>query len=282
MPTVYPNCPEIEKKLSVLAMEADLFQSVVKSLSSLVPSIRERLTNLFSTDQNKDLTASILDVSKDVKQLQTHLTAFNIVNYDKTMVMTPSGFKGNLIEYMEWLTKTLPDAQVRVMHHISDLNVHLAVFITNKDAKLTSKDITFDFKDAERETKRMLDQQREYFKASQPDATRQVLTSVLSRFSDVTDLSKAMVALDRVANGVNYRAVKDEVTRLVARLESVSSQLEDMDDERLSGQAARNVAECAYIVAKQVEYLSVLRYDTEAALASGVALIEQLDRITKN
>lgn len=284
MTVTYPTYYTVERDLSILSMEAFSLRPVVESLKQIVPNVQnvvEGLRDRFTEDS--ELAIRINQVSRDLPGLSKLLASRNIVDFDRTLVVVPSGFQGNLIKYLEWLDVQMLAVARIATKNMEDFNVYLAVFLSDKQAKLSTRDCVHEFQQSEKTTRKISEELKTlWLRAPNPDSNRQTMTSTIPRFTEVPDLVKAVRKLDSSCTQVGFRNINKGLDKLVERMKLVQDQLATMSDTQLSGEAAVNVGQAAYVLARQLEFLAVMRYNAESAMSCALGLVEQLDRLTKD
>jgi len=274
----------IESHLERLAIEANVLSNLLDTFRNIIPSLTSKI---------KDTASLITDVvfedklGKDVKEckhihskLLPKFKHVSYANYDKLLIATPEGFKGKFLDYVELLNKLLPDVYSSANNILAEYNFILSSFISNKDEKTAIKDHRLFFNKVSEKQKEYIKSMNEFFPEGN-DKTRSYLGNVVDRFADLDDIVNALVKLDRQHNKQNIKDIINSTNNCITLLDIIINNVETKGIDKVSGNAAMNIAEGAYAVAKYVEFISVFRFRTEQAITSIKNTFEIVDAAIK-
>lgn len=271
-----------QQDLKTLSLEIESYQEVVTSLSQIVPKAQNLINSIVDRlTLDRQVAVQINDASRTMPDLKRALAAQRILDYDRTLAVVPSGFKGRLPEYIEWLTQKFPIVAKDVTENIATVNMFMAVFLTDRETKRSNIDIRPNLVPSKKRLELIQTELKSlWFTHPNPDNNRQPIATILNRFADLDELMKSVRKLDSVCTSAGLHTIERDIKKLSERLSYAADQLAKIDKDQVSGESAQNIADTVYTLARQVEFLSVLRYHAETGIQAALALIEQLDRLT--
>lgn len=269
----------LESQMQRLALEAGVLDNVIDTFRNVIPNLANKINNVkdtFTTDD--DTTAELRIIKTNYGALKPKLQHASYVNYNKTLVSVPEGFKGDLLEYVISLTEMANEIFQEANKTLGEYNFALSSFITNKESKISLKDHTDLFHGIQRRRVALTGRISVYF----PDnnvLSKAYLKDTLKRFADLEVLVKAADSLNNDRKKQNLK----ELTQLVAKstdlLDIIVKNTETEGTSQVSGNAAMNISQGAYELGKFVEFVAVYRFRVVQAISSVKALVEQLNNI---
>ena len=234
--------------------------------------------NKSNEDDHKDII--VKGIVKEFPELDKKLKYANFVDYNKTLVSVPEGFRGNLLDYLKLLNKVTPDVYSSANTMLAEYHTMLANFVTNKDSKISLRDETGFFKKITHHREDINKQINHYFPTG-GSTSKQYLGTVIHRFADIHSLVDEVKNLDRKHVAQNLKTVNGEVQECVELLNIIIDHNEKNAISTVSGEAAMNIAAGTYEVAKYIEFLSIYRFKTMLAITAVEKLIQQFNDVLK-
>jgi hypothetical protein len=276
------HIPNLELDLRRLALEASVLENVVATFREVLPSLSSKIFEISKSFSNSE-TSSLID-AKEVKEANVSIKNaikgigkdLNTFNIDKLLISIPIGFKGNLIEYGEFLNSHIKEVVSLTNTTLSDFNFMLSSFITNKEDKFSNTDRTHFINKIKAEREKFSKKSDQFFNPNGIEKT--YFHKVLNRISDIDRLIDITILVDKSHFNSNIKNITSSLRQCLELLDIASKGVEDQA-ARVSGASAKNISEGAYEIAKLVEYLSILRFRTEAYITSVIKLLMQLNHV---
>lgn len=270
----------VEMLLERLALEDNILTNLIETFSNVLPKLTAKIKDFSNFSSEEQTSELIKSISSNHKELNKKLQYVRFVDYNKTLVSVPEGFKGYLIDYLQDLNKLTPMVYKELYSILSTYSSMLSTFITNKDAKTSLKDETRFFAEVTKHRENMVKALDKYF-PKDSDLSKAYLDKTISRFADLDDLVKEAGKVDKQHTAQNMKEAQNSVNKCVDLLNIVIANMNSGEINNVSGAASKNVSQGAYEVAKYVEFVSVYRYKVEQAVTSVNKLIEQLNSVIK-
>ena len=269
----------MESQLDRLALESTVLNSVLNTFSNIIPSLTEKLSAVYaSLVPESDLSKEFKQTKQSLSELKVKLPHAKYVDYDKTLVSVPEGFKGDLLEYIAVLSNIAPRVFQGANETLSEYNFVLSSFITNKDAKTALKDHTALYKKIKHQREEMTEQLNKFFPLK-GNLAKAYLGETITRFADVDMIVTQAEKLKQAQKSQNLKEISDSVKKSVDLLTIIVDDTRNNGIAQVSGNAALNVSQGAYELGKYIEFVALYRYRVEQAVASACKLTDDLNRI---
>lgn len=269
----------LESQMQRLALEAEAIANVVDTFKNLVPSLYEKLFTQYS-----QLTGDT-QIDEDVKEMKltfgnmkVKLRLTNYMNYNKTLISVPEGFKGDLLSYVHCLSSMATEVFQEANKTLGEYNFALSAFITNKESKISLKDHSDLFYRVQ-QTREKLTQEISNFFPNGSDLSKNYLGDVIHRFADLEELVRSAEKLNQQHKEQNIKAVQDSVKKSVDLLKIIVDDTRTNGIAKVSGNAAMNISQGAYELGKYVEFISIYRFRVEQVVSTIEKLLKKLDEI---
>jgi hypothetical protein len=262
-----------------LALEAGVLDNVIDTFRNIIPSLASKINNVretFTTDD--DTTAELKIIKTNYGALKPKLQHASYVNYNKTLVSVPEGFKGDLLEYVISLTDMANEIFQEANKTLGEYNFALSSFITNKESKISLKDHTDLFLGIQRRRVELTGRISNYF-PDDSNLSKSYLKDTLKRFADLEVLVKATESLNNERKKQNLKELSELVAKSTDLLSIIVKNTETEGTSQVSGNAAMNISKGAYELGKFVEFVAVYRFRVIQAVSSVNSLVSQLNSI---
>jgi hypothetical protein len=247
--------PNLVLDLKILSLEdltandsTNVFNQILPKLISQFKSLKEGLISGFS----------FISFSKE-KRVLNNLEHLNYVNLSQSLVTTPEGFKGYFLDYLQTLEKIQTLAYKEAHEFIKEYQMVLSSFITNKDDQISSKDLSFFYNRVEQRTLENSGEIAKFFNSPNKVA-RAKLQSVLARLSDLETISKVTSNIESKHNIDDLKSIEFSINKIISMLNIVIEQMKRQDTSKVSRQAALNLSQGAYNLARYIEFISLLHF----------------------
>ena len=277
MKNIFDTPPELDHGMRVLALEALNLSNVIDSLSGVLPALVTKITdtvNSVISDQDADSRA----LNKAYGSLDHKLKLAKFIDYRKTIVSVPEGFSGHMTSYISLIAEHNITVYTDAIAVVKEYNHMLAVFISNKDAKIALKDETRFFATVDRNIRAINKDISVYFPGTTVNS-KIFLGDIIERFVDIEELVHKAEAINKVYNAKNLNTFKDITAQSVDMLNIIIDSISKKGIESVSGNAARNIAEGAYEIARYAEFVAGFRYRTIQCTSAVNNLVDKLNEV---
>ena len=137
----YPN---VRHELTRIALEAGVLSNMVDSIRNVFPSLLSKLSSSFEV--TNDIPVIEIKYTANQKFVTDNLHTKQYLDLANLMVHIPEGFNGKLAAYAATLHNVACGASTIVEDVLKPYSVYLSQFISNKDAKISTKDHTSIYK----------------------------------------------------------------------------------------------------------------------------------------
>lgn len=266
----------IERQVNLVSLESNLVSNMVQGFAQLSDKLVTNIRNsnamlLGFIDINKSKTESLGRVNdKAIAALKT----LDFLNYGSRLINTPENFKGNLLHYATELQSIINSLYKTSNETLTEYNMLLSAFITNKDSRQSLKDHSSFYKRVSDERESFIRRMKVF--SEHNGSNRMPLNKVISRMADIPELIKTSVAITKLQNRDIIVNLNTSIKQAVDLLEIISTQIKEGTITELPPTAAVSISHGAFEVAKLVELVSITYYDVEALLTVVNAIVKDL------
>lgn len=269
----------LESQLQRLALEASAVSNVIDTFKGIVPSLAEKLREVYaSLKSDDDLSRELKNTRNKFGDVKSKFAHASFLNYSKTAVSVPEGFKGNLLDYIQVLAGMSQEIFLEANKTLGSYNFALAAFISNKESKTSLQDHSHLFHQVAKRREELNDRLKPFFPTTS-NLSKNYLGDVISRFADVEALVAQSEKLNQQRKSQNIKDITEAVKKSVDMLDIIIEDTQSNGVAKVSGAAAMNISQGAYELGKYVEFIAIYRYRVEQALTAVGSLVESLDRI---
>jgi hypothetical protein len=261
-----------------LALESNVVFDVIDSFTKTLTPLTTKLTDLITSIPSSITGESKSDIRRLYGDIDDKLKVVKFIDFRKTLVSVPEGFRGHILPYTALISKHNLTIYQDAVSKVKTYNSMLADFITNKDSKVALKDETRFFADIDREMRAISKDMDAYF-PNTSNSSKAQLGDVLQRFTEVEELVHEVEGINHHFNAKNLETFKDVVNQSVEMLTMVIDGISNGSIRTVSNNAARNVSEGAYAIAKYAEFISMFRFKTIELSSTSTNLVSQLNEI---
>lgn len=269
----------VDRQMRRLALEASAISNVIETFKDTLPSLAERLfqqfTSLNTTDDKKD---EVQDIKLKFGKLKVKLPHASYLNYSKTLISVPEGFKGNLLDYVKVLSDMSTEIFQEANKTLGEYNFVLSSFITNKENKISLKDHTDLFVRIQRRREKMTTEIGSFFQSGN-NVPKAYLSTAIARFNDLEVLVQSVEKLNQQRKNQNINDISAAVKKSLDLLKIIIDDTENNGIAKVSGNAAMNISSGAYELGKYVEFIAIYRFRVEQVVSTVEKLMTTLDTI---
>ena len=259
--------------METIALEASVLANMVSTVKRMFPALIDGAKAAFS--KVEDLPEITIVSTPKQEETIRKIANVSFMDLDTFSVTVPEGFNATYLEALEVCELGIEYIHFVKNNLLKEFRVYLSVFISNKDSKISTKDITFKFKEYQKKKDLVNEAFAKLYKDNSFEATAK-LPDVLKRNADLKTVVERFNAITKQLNGIEPEAIKQEVADIVELIEVISSQAERDKIENISPEAIKNIADGAYECAKQVETVAACYFRVMTILKSIDGFIEKL------
>lgn len=254
-----------------------LFSELIPKASGVISNITATLTNSVRVDSEvKELGL----VTKQYKEVLTLTKNIPFMSFADTVVLVPEGFKGDLATYSKVLAALRHTVIQDAMEVMRDYEIQLSIFLNNADSRKSLEKYDFNYKKVEAKRKDIETSIMRYF-ASSGVKSRLKLGQVVSRYADLTDIFKNAETLSGYKTKQDLEKLVNSSATITGILKLIKGKMEKNEIDVISGQAAKNISEGSYQVAKYLEIVSLVMFNVEVYLGCVNVMSDQLYKALK-
>ena len=270
----------MEEIKEVVALESFVSANMLDTLKSYVPhlvtNIKDSMVSISSLFSGSRDTLSY--IKGDTKHIVAAVSHVGFMNVSDIVVSTPEGFIGNYLQYAKTLVKVTDATKSSVNELFSEYNTILTAFATNKDDKISLQDHTQFFKKIESQRENH-NKAISVFFSKNKSTSKAKLLSVVSRTTELEELYGVVANLVKLQESLSMTDIQNNVTKTIGVLDVITQQLQSGSVSKASGIAAKNICAGAYELAKYVEFIAVLYFDTTVFINIVQSMNKELENI---
>ena len=266
----------LENYIERIALEGNIFANVVtlfrETLPEFVSDIKTKLISFKALVKDKDSKTTI-ELKKKLTLAESKLDSLDFLLFGDRIVSVPEDFKGHLPSYLNTLNNTYKDLSNIEMDVVNKYCLILSKFATNKEAKYALEDHTAFFEKIKKNRELIIKDLKLYF-PKDTGKSKKRMKDVMSRWSDLKPMVNSAITLNTLIERTDLHSITGSVQKAVDSLDIILNQLKN-DVEKVSPEAASNLAKGAFETAKQLELFSIIIFDSKVA-------VNCVDRILDN
>lgn len=269
--------PALESQMELLALESEALANVIETFRSIVPNLLNNLKEKiagFSNDE--DLPKHIAQLNSEYKDLNKKLPQISYASVNQMLVSVPENFLGNFLDYAEFLNKNASELYSNANNVLTDYHSTLAVFLSNSSSQTSLQDYSNIYRTVKKTREELIDKFKVYF-PKDTGLSKQRLATVLHRFADLDKLIKEVINLEKVQNKQSLTTFKTSIDQCVELLDLVIKRTEEKSVDKVSGAAAKNIADGAYELAKFIELVALFRFKVKQFISSFENTVTELN-----
>ena len=260
-----------------LALESQFTNNALEGFSDFLPTIKEKLNGLVIQYQDtKDLDGFSKELYILTQKAKIKIELINFIDYSGMLVSKPEGLVVTLPILINELNAVLPKAYDLLQHNLNTFTIELSAFITNKEAKYSLNDKSHQFSKLTKERDALIDKLAPLYSESSR-ASKTYLSDAINRFSDLDGLSKDAIKLSKALSEQRIDQIKTSIIKANDLLNIIIANIKD--NASISNEVAANISKGAFELAKASEFLAVVRFKSDAALASTKNLLTVLSEL---
>ena len=271
----------LESHMDRLALEANIITNAISNLQGIVPKLTEKFNNAINglfDSKSHSAVENLHKASGDVAAIAKLVPYNSFATYDRTLVTSPEGLEGDFMTYVLALISVSREVYITADQSLSTLQQQLATFITNSEVKASNKDKTLDYKKAAKQREAITKEIGRFF-SDKNSRSKMYMSEAINNFNEIDELYKKTKTLIDINNKTNIEAIERKTKEVNNLLSMVYEDMKNNPDTKVSGAAAKNIAEGAYETAKCVELVGIFNFRVSQIYACIYELVTQLKKI---
>lgn len=255
----------ISLTIETISLEAGVLTNMVDTVKRLFPSLIDGVKLSFA--KVGDLESPTMVFTKDQKNLIEKMKNVSFMDLNNFTVTVPEGFSATYIDALVSCDKALDYIESVKTVLLKEFRVYLSVFISNKDTKISSKDITFKFASYKANREAINGDFAKHYKDNSFEASVK-LPVVIKRNADLAEMFNLANKVNARLKTIDLQGLKSEIQDIVELIETISSLAQRDKIETISPEAIKNISEGAYECATQVETVAACYFRVMTILKS--------------
>jgi len=245
-----------EANMHVLNLEAMSLTNMASSIKDLFPSFLQKLK------ETSDIVVTIpevkVELSKEQDFVLKQMNTKEFMDMADLQIRVPEGFSGSYVEYSSLLYEIAKQNSNVIENVLKPYSTYLSQFISNKDSKLSTRDITQRYFDAKSKTKMYVERLSNYRESSNENMT--TLGKVVSRKADIVAVYTNTYLLNKALENTNLKEVQHLVDHCHRLLGIIIDQATKGSLTSVTPEVARNLAYSAEHVAEDIEFIALVQF----------------------
>lgn len=247
--------------LEQIALEAQFLKNMAQAIKDFFPSIFGEI------NKNKEVTINLLDElqkDKDIKLdkdqifVLKEIMRHNFTEYNSMSTMVPNGFTGQhtFIDFIKQLEHSVDHLMTIEKTVLQRFYSEISAFITNKGDRASLNDLSNYYTALGKKSEQDLAKIGQFFKGD--DTAYLPIGKVIHRGNDLPALYRELIVLDKKINTIDRGALKDSINKISDVMDMIILNAQQNKIDYASPEIIKSISNGAYIVAKELEYYSVV------------------------
>lgn len=243
-------------EMRTIALESNVLTNMVQTIAKVFPSIAEKVTNMFAvTEELPKLTFAF---SKEQKFVIENMHNVQYLDLADQKVFVPENFSGNITDYGKLLELLVNKHRKNATEGLQNFNIYLSQFLSNKDAKVSTLDVTGVYYDIHKDRDDSISSLTNF--SSDNNETSVPLGKIISRKDDLRILFDSKGSIQRQIENIDLKELNAGVKKCVDLINLIVDQIEKGSITNVTSETTKNLAYGASEVAKEIEFFAVLYF----------------------
>lgn len=279
MEMAYKPTISLESQIERLALEAGVVANVIETFRNIIPNLSHEMHQFYDRLVAKDeIDNVIVELNDSYKTLEKKLPDATYTNLKDIVVSVPEGFKGNMLDYLKFLQHLSDNLFKDANSILGGYRSVLATFISNKEDKVSLQDYTDTYRRVKKQREEVVEQIKKFYPGTATNSKKR-LSDVVERLSEVHPMVDLARKMNSDRHQQNLKQVSTVTRECVELLDILVKEVQDKGTERVSGSAAKNIAEGAYEIGRFVELIAIHRTMVTQAVVSVERIATQLKNV---
>ena len=263
--------------LRAISLEAGVVGNAVSTIRNFFPRLKQAIMPAFDElDKVKPFISkddNLYKLTSNEKDIEDFITRVPWEDLSVVHVPTPEGFVGNYVEYARKIFALFDYTQDVSFPAIEAYYTLLGNVLTNKEPKLSTKDITSQYKTlAKDRVNTNTGITANFIKGS--TVAEGTMGKLFKSPDEVTELFRLRHKLIDSIKQAPLSKVKNRADKISECLDTIIAQVNENKIDYLSTQQLKNITEGAYEIAAQIEFFAINYYRVEI-LINTIKLVKE-------
>lgn len=256
---------DLRLTMETISLEANVLSNMVQTVKRMFPSLVAGVSSSFSTVKQMDKPE--IQFSKLQDDVLEKIVSVSYMDLDKFKVRVPEGFNSDFLTSLEACEQGIDYMQYVKDVVVKEFRIYLSSFISNKDTKISTKDITYKFHPHASKRNAINDTFSTLYKDNSFEAGA-LYPDLIKRNADLKTLFERQNAITAKLLAFDIAALKTEIEDISSFIEIIIKQCQEDKVENISPEAVKNMAEGTYEIASQIETVSACYFRIKTIVVS--------------
>lgn len=273
---------DLSVKKLLLSSEAISENSLI--LSSVTPIFNHYLTDLkyktshaFKEVENISSRLLKLDIFSNSKQKAFDNISF--IDASTMLISIPEGFNGNICQYSEVMKTLYYTMTKKTTDFLTSINIELGRIINVKSNKITTENLENIYLPYQKLRLDAIEITSKFFKIGSTKS-RETLGNIFDNKDDIYNTLENSNQLEKYVRSTNIKSILNLIEDTSYLLTEIENQIKIEPTIKFSPQVIQLMANGINEVAKYIEYLSTMFYDTDVLLNIVNQIYDSLIRVS--
>ena len=270
--------------MRVVSLESNVIGNAVAAIKGYFPRLKEAILPAFTKlDEVKPFIGrddNYYKLTSKEKDVEDFLNRTQYQDAKIFTVPTPEGFIGNYVGYARELFNVLEYTQSVSLPAIDAYYARLANIITNKDPKLSNKDLTKEYKTLAKDRTATNSKLTAYFLRGSNQAQNK-FEKVFKTNDEVMELFRLRHKMIDAIKEYPLSKVKKTSEKVTDSLDTLIQLANTGKLEYITGAQLKNITEGAYEIARQIEFFAINYYRLEIMINTIALVRDRLDELRR-
>lgn len=263
----------MEKTLEVISLEASVLSNVTSTIKNFFPDLVSNFKTSYLSAANIEKTEP--KFNKLEKELIEFLKKHNYIDLMEVPVTVPEGFYAEFLKATSVIDKATEIIIGLISKDISEFRVYVSTFITQRDAKISLKDMSTSYAHTKTTVKQINEMFAELYRDNSFE-TSLPLKLLVKRSSDIETVFNHSNNTKKKLNQIDITALKSQLQDIASLLDTVIRMVQENKIENVSPEAVRNLSEGTQAMAQVAETISATYFRSMGIIAAIDRLPQEL------
>ena len=263
----------LEHYIQDITLEAGIVDNMVLTLRDVLPNFLKQLLPEIKEFDNIASTPAV-KLSKDENEAIKKLRDIEFQYLRKITFDGPEGFTGSYLLFAKILNSNI-EYILSISKTVKEYKTFLSGLLSNGDARLSTKDLSFKYKELAKEREAREDGLATFIKRGSYKVQLPI-GEVFDRTSDIEAAITEFATIDKRMSLVDLKQLKNDVDACVDILNLLIQRINEGDIKNLTPAAAKSLSIGAYEMARNVQYVASAYYTILTGITGTNRLIEKI------
>lgn len=255
-----------------------MFLSSVDEMKGKLMQVIPAVIRGFAGAQDLSGLPKFEDFSKEEREFLKHIQVTGFAELRELGAQVPEGLNSTYLEYIEVLSPTVLHLATIIPHVLQPYTVFLAELISHKSAMLSTNTKKLELDKLQKQREACYDAIGKLFYKGNT-GTSSKYGKVVDRNNDWPVVFQKVQDMTRALQGVKLTQVKELTKQCADYLEVIHGRIAQDEMNEITPEVTKALADGAYQVAAELEFLSIIYYRVLALQAAVAATVSKVNEI---